>query len=266
MKDDGLFRVNFEDVEISPEMLIGKIGFGKIYGEHLRNIGNLLLANIAKTILDKNLTVFNEDSVHFTRNGVTWTNHDSSRALVADAQVALWSLEAMIRLTNQRRGFIFDDLESEINAIKVFASSKILDIIQRIAEFYPYERSGLSGDIEILNQISISFGTKKEALANIGFKGVNSCYNKTAEVLSSRRGTSWNNVASLFSSQYFYKKAQWKYYFNKDPKILQAGKTGKALFGANFFVYENMVSNPARQMQIYWDGMADHFVHLFDVS
>ena len=69
-------------------MLIGKIGFGKIYADHLKNVGNLMIRRIAQNILQENLEIFFQDSDQFYRNGVLWKDHDAARAIMAEGQVA----------------------------------------------------------------------------------------------------------------------------------------------------------------------------------
>ena len=162
-------RVHFEDVEVQPDLIIGNIGYGKVYVDHLTNVGSVLYASVALSILEKYFSNFVIDSKTESKNGLLWRDHDTARSLAADCQLKLWSLDAMIRQTVVKRNYLFDELESEVGAIKVY-SNTIRDMLHRLTSFYDAPVEGVNDDMEHLNAISRTFGTNHTALTAIGYR------------------------------------------------------------------------------------------------
>lgn len=101
-----------------------------------------------------------------------WADHDASRAIAADLQLASWTLDSMVRQIARKRSFIFDELQAEVSAVKVKVSDASL-ILSSLLQFYQSENEDLSADLKHFNEMSVMFGSSKEDLAVVGFAGLN---------------------------------------------------------------------------------------------
>ena len=75
----------------------------------------------------------------------------------------------MIRQIIQKRGYLFDDLESEVGAVKVYANDLKYEL-ERLISFYPEVTIDMEEDVNHFNDIERTLGTKYSTLAAIGFR------------------------------------------------------------------------------------------------
>ena len=168
--DDG--SVEFDNVELTEDHIVGRVGFGKHHFRHIRDCLNLYNGAVAAARLEVHLKALIEDSQVQSRHGMLWADHDAARTLAAELQLSTWTLDSMVRQISQKRNHLFDELQAEVSAVKV----KVLDasnILASLLQFYQFENTQLELDLVHFKQMSVAFGSAREDLAIVGFAGLN---------------------------------------------------------------------------------------------
>jgi|ERR1712130_64834 len=262
MASGELSRVHFEDVEIEPEWIVGQIGFGSQSLAHLNNVGGLLYSSVALSLLEDKFEKFKSDAQEKMLNGELWKESDCAIEAAAECNLLLLKLDSMIRQVILRRNFLFDDLESDVQAVKVYAE-KVKSVMEKLDSFYPesdYE------SVVHLNAIQRTFGNKLDLLASIGYRGIRANYRSVGGFLANRAKSGWGHNV-VITMGWWYRRRQETWMVNKSPKVMHFGKTGLGVFGTHIFAYEQLLtSNAYSEWTTYVRGMAEHFVKMYDMS
>ena len=118
-EEDGndFYTALFDDVEINPDWVIGRIGYGAEYLTHLKNCQKLNISKLITTRVEHHYTRFLAKCQLSDELGA----RDATRKTVAKCHLDLLALRGALDQVTVRKGFTFGAIEAELNCCMVMA-------------------------------------------------------------------------------------------------------------------------------------------------
>ena len=160
---DDFYNVEFEDVEIEPQWVVGRVGYGVEYLNHLKNCQKLSTSKII-------LTLMQDKYNRFKSIGGQMGERDATRETVAKCHLDLIALNSALEQVVSKKGFTFDGIQAELNCCHIMARrlTKFDQQFNQLRSEYNHETDNDENLISYLCQLNEADSV---LLAQVGFIG-----------------------------------------------------------------------------------------------
>ena len=232
---DGFSTVLFEDVEVEPEWVVGRIGYGKQYLDHLKNCQKLLTSQMMHTIIEKRYKDFVQ-KCQTSEMG----NRDMAINAVAKCHLDLMALSGAISQIAARKGYTLDGILPELNSVKIM-SNKLAEYSHKFNEIL--QENGFEIDENNLADYLPKTSDPEPLLyAQVGYSGFQALLGKNVETLKARIGTLFLNPLAMFLPYYHIRRRTGTMFYDRNPKMYEFQKEG--FFYGEAKLYERSSSVP----------------------
>lgn len=218
--ENEFYTATFDDVEIEPNWVVGRVGYGAEYLTHLKNCQKLNTSRLITTRVEHH---YNQFLVQCKLNGALG-ERDSTRKTVAKCHLDLLALRGALDQVVVRKGFTFEGIEAELNCCMVMARrfTRYLDQFNQLLAEYecPIEEDA---QIDYLRQIS---EPNSILLTKAGFIGFRALLGLNTETLANRIGSFSFNSRLILNSWYYVRKGAMKQHFMRNPKMYEYWRPG----------------------------------------